>query len=132
MSNYFLIIFLNLTIYVFLTIVLFEITSQITMGKEFGRIYKYDQRDWIYTSPKTTFVIPPFFDTYIQTQCNSASYAYVGSNDVASAILYKIPNHHGNMDVKYNGDSQSYETPQKNNYCSSFYGGTIATKSAPG
>ena len=32
------------------------------MGERIGRIYKYDQRNWPYPSPNTTFFIPQHSD----------------------------------------------------------------------
>ena len=55
----------------------------------------------------------PHFDTSIQTQCSSASDAYVVENYVAPYGLDQSTNHHGNTDGKDNDDSQSYETPRK-------------------
>ena len=81
--------------------------------------------------PNITFVIPPHFDTCIQTQRNSDFYAYVGENYVASVGLYTRTDHHGNMDGKDDDDSQSLETPQKNNSRSSSFGDTISTKTTP-
>ena len=78
------------------------------------------------TEPNTTFVLPPHFDTSIQTQLISDLDASVGANDVASARLYKINNHHGNIDYKDNDDSQSYETPW-GKFRSSYFGYTIST-----
>ena len=63
------------------------------------------------TDSNTTFLIPSRFDLSIQTQCNSDSDDSAGANDVASAVLDKSTNHHGNNDVNDNEDSQSYETP---------------------
>ena len=59
--------------------------SEITTGKRISRIYKYDQRNWPYPYPKTTFFIPKCYDTYIQTQRNSDSGTSVVSLDVESA-----------------------------------------------
>ena len=84
----------HLITYVFLYLFWFEIT----MGKEIRRIYKYDQQKWPCTSPKTNFVIPPHFDTYIQNQQNSSSDSSVGENDVSSTELYQSTNHNGNTD----------------------------------
>ena len=53
------------------------------MGKGIGRIYKYDQHTWPYPSPNTNFIIPPHFDTSIQTKRNSDYDASVGENDEA-------------------------------------------------
>ena len=82
------------------------------MGKGISRIYKYNQRIFPYTSPNTTFFIPPGFGTSIQTQCNSYYDASVGANDLVPAVLDQSTNHHGNMYGKDNDDSQSYETPR--------------------
>ena len=78
------------------------------------------------TDSNTTVVLPPRFDTSIQTQLRSDSDASVGENDVASARLYQRTNHHGNMDNKYNDDSQSYETTW-GKFRSSYFGDTIST-----
>ena len=64
------------------------------------------------TYSNTTSILPPRFDTSIQTQSNSASYASVGANDVASYVLDKCTNLHGNKDVKDIDFSQSYYTPK--------------------
>ena len=101
------------------------------MGKVIGRIYEYYQRNWPYPSQNTSFFIPPHFDVNIPTQCNSASDTSVDKNDVASSVLDKSTNHHGNADDKDNDDSQSYETPQKNNFRSSSSGDTITTTTTP-
>ena len=53
--------------------------------------------------PKTIFFIPKRSDTSIQTQLNSASDAFVGAHDVASARLDQSTNRHGKSDVKDNG-----------------------------
>ena len=60
-----------------------------------------------------TIVLPPNFDTYLQTQRNIASDASVGENDVSSAGLDQSTNHHYNTDSKNNENLQSYETPKK-------------------
>ena len=99
-------------IYAFLTNFGSKSPVGITTGKETCRIYKYNQQNWPYSSPNTTFIIPPCFDTYIQTQRNSASYASVGLNDVSSSGLDQCTNHRGNKYGKDNDDSQSYETPR--------------------
>ena len=97
------------------------------MVKVIGRIYKYDQKNMHYTAPNTTFVIPPRFDTSIQTQRNIVYYASASANDELSSGLDQSTNHHGNTDGKKNDYSQSYETPRKNNCCSSSHGDTITT-----
>ena len=76
------------------------------MGKLIVRIYKYDQRNWPYPPPNTTFVIPQFYDTYIKNQHKSASIASVYSHYLESSGLDQSTNHHGNTDVKDNNDSQ--------------------------
>ena len=101
------------------------------MDKVIGCIYKYDQRNWPYPPPNTIFFIPPHFDTSIQNQRNSAYDASVVAKDVAPDRLYQRTNHRGNMNGKDNDDSQSYETHQKNNFCSSSFGDTIATTTTP-
>ena len=116
-----------LVIYVFLTIFLFGIT----MGKVIDRTYKYDQRNWPFPSPNTNFFIPPHSDTSRQTQPNSSSDSSVGAQDVASAGLYQSTNQHGNMDVKDNDYSQSFETPRKLNCSSSSFDVTITTITKP-
>ena len=73
-----------------------------TTGKGFGRIYKYDQWNWPYPPPNTTFFITKCSDTSIQTQQSSASYAYVVAHALASSGLYQIKNRHGNTDVNDN------------------------------
>ena len=83
---------------------------EITTGKGIGGIYKYNHHKWPYPSPNTTFVIPPLFDPSIKTKHNSASDDSVGANDVAPDGLYQSTNHNGNKDIKYNDDSQSFET----------------------
>ena len=98
----------------------------ITAGKGILRIYKYHQWNWLYKSPNTSFIMPPCFDTSIQTQCNSYFDAYVGANDVASYGLDKSNNHHGNTYRKDNDDSQSYKTPRIF-FRSSSFGDTINT-----
>ena len=60
-----------------------ELPVKIPMGKVIGRIYKYDQHTWPYPSPNTNFIIPPNFDTSIQTKRNSDYDASVGENDEA-------------------------------------------------
>ena len=101
------------------------------MGKVIARIYKYDHRNWPYPSQDTTFVIPQWSDTSIQTQRNSASDVPVGAHYISSSVLYQSTNHHGNTDVKDNDDSQSFETPKKNNFYSSYFGDTITTTITP-
>ena len=101
------------------------------MGKGTSHIYKYDQRIWPYPSPNTNFVILSCFDTYIQTQRNSADDASVGANDVAPYVLDQSINHYGNMEGKDNDGSQSYETPWKNNCRSSYFGDIITTTTTP-
>ena len=75
------------------------------MGKGIDRIYKYDQQNWLYTSLNTTFVLPQFYENYIQTQRTSAFFASMG----AHALLYYLSNqsniHNGNTDVENNDDS---------------------------
>ena len=90
----------HLIIYVFLTVFVWNSQVKINMGKGIFLIYKYDQRNLTYWSPNTTFVIPPYFDMYIQKQCNSAYDAYVGANDLASYRLDQSTKHHGNMEGK--------------------------------
>ena len=75
------------------------------MGKVIFRIYKYDQRNFPYPYPNNNLVVPPCFDTYIQTQRNSAYDVSLGANDVASDELYQSLNHHGNVYGKDNDDS---------------------------
>ena len=70
MSNYFLITIFNLTI--FSHIFCLELPVKITIGKGIDRIEKHDQRNWPNPYTNTTFIIPPCFDTSIQTQINSA------------------------------------------------------------
>ena len=53
------------------------------MDKGIVRVCKDDQRNWPYPSQNTTLVIPLHFDTYLQTQHNSASDASIGANYVA-------------------------------------------------
>ena len=68
------------------------------MGTGIGRIYKNDQQNWPYTSPKTTSVIPPHFDNPIKPQCNSDSDVSTGKNDVASDGLdqkHQTPRQYG-------------------------------------
>ena len=60
---------------------------KIIAGKGIGRIYKYNQRNWPYPSPTTSFVIPQRSDTSIKTQYNFFSDASVGAHDVASSGL---------------------------------------------
>ena len=108
MSNHSLIKILSHNLW-FLTFFCSELPVKVTMGKGIGRIYKYDQRNWPYPYPNTTFFIPPSFGTSIQTQRNSDSYASVGAHYVSSSGLDKITNHHGNTDGKDNDDSHSYE-----------------------
>ena len=79
----------------------------------------------------TTFVIPPRFDDYIQTERNSYSDATAGENDVASGGFYQSINHHSNTYGKDNDDSQSFETPMKNNCSYSSFGDTISTTTTP-
>ena len=55
------------------------------MGKGIERIYKYDQQNWPYPSPNTTFAISPRFHTSITTQRNSAYDASMDENGEASA-----------------------------------------------
>ena len=97
-----------------------KLPVKITMGKGIVRIYKYDQQKCPCPSTNKTSVIPSRFDTSIKTQRNSSSDESVGENDLSSAVLDQSTNHHGNTDVNDNDDSQSFETPQKNNlrFCS--------------
>ena len=101
------------------------------MGKGIGRIYKYDQRNCPYPSPNNIFFILQHYETYIQTQCTSSSNASVGEHDLASSGLYQIINHRGNTDVNNNYDSQSFETPRKNNCSASCFGDTITKMTTP-
>ena len=101
------------------------------MYKETRHIYKYDQRIWPYLSPNTTFIMPTFFDRYIQTQRNNAHDASVGGNDVASSGLDQSINHRVNMEGRDNDGSQSYETPWKNNCRSSSLGDIITNTTTP-
>ena len=55
------------------------------------------------------------------TRCR-LGYHYGPGHDVTSAVLYQIKNHHGNIDVNDNDDSQSFGTPMKNNFSFSSYG----------
>ena len=41
-----------------------ELSVKIIMSKGIGCIYKYDQQNWPYPSPNTTFVVPKFSDTF--------------------------------------------------------------------
>ena len=81
-----------------------ELPVEINMGGIIAHIYKYDQQNWPYPYPNTTFSMPPRFDTSIQTQRNIAYDASVGENYVASSGLYQSTNHHGNRDVNDNDD----------------------------
>ena len=101
------------------------------MGKVIGRIYKYDQRNYPYPSPNTTFVITPSFYTYIQTQCSSDYVAYAGANYESLAGLYRSTNHNINTDVSDNNNSQSFEKPSKKNCQYSSFGYTISTTTTP-
>ena len=103
----------------------------ITMGKWIRRIYKYDQRNCPKSYSNINFVVPPSFDTSIQTQYNSASDSSMVENDVASDGLYQSINHHGNKDVKDNDNSQPFETPRKNNFCYSSFDDTITNTTKP-
>ena len=76
------------------------------MGKVFVRIYKYEQRNWPYPCPNTTFEIQQRSETSIQTKCNSAYDASVGAHDEEQAGLYQGTNHHGNTYARINDDSQ--------------------------
>ena len=66
--------------------------------------YSYDKLNKK-TDSNTNLVIPPCFDTSIQNQHISASYASGGQNYVSSSELYQSTNHHGNTDSKDNDDS---------------------------
>ena len=55
----------------------------------------------------------------------------MGSRDVASAVLDQSNNHCGNTDVKDNDDSQSFETPRKNNCSYLYFGDTLTTTTTP-
>ena len=84
------------------------------MGKGINLIYKYDQRNWPYPYPNTTFFIPQRSDTSIETKRTSDSYSPVGAHNLESFVLYQSTNHHGNTDVNVNDDSKSFETPRRN------------------
>ena len=88
---------------------------EINMGKVIGLVFKYNQINWPYLYPDTTFFIPQCSGISIQTQRKSVSGACVGAHDVKSAILDQSTNHHGNTYVKDNDYSQTFETPRKNN-----------------
>ena len=88
--------------------------------------YSYDKLNEN-TDLKTTVLLPPYFNTSIQIQHNSASNASVDENDAASAGFYQITNRHGNAYGKKNNHSQSYETTRKNNCCYYSFGDTIST-----
>ena len=66
MPSYFLLIVFYLIIYVFLAFFCLKLLVKIIIEKVIGHIYKYDQRNWPYPSPNTTFVIPPRFYIYIK------------------------------------------------------------------
>ena len=111
-----------------------ELPVKITISKGIGRIYKYYQRNCPYIYSNTNFIVPPPFDTYIQTQCNSAYDASMGANDVSSAVLDQITNHRANTDSKDNDDSQSYEAPWAEGgggVRSSSFGDKITTTTTP-
>ena len=76
------------------------------MVKGIIHIYKYDHMNWPNPPPNTTFIISQNSVTSIPNQRNSASDASVDVHDVASSGLDQSTNHHGNMDVNYNDDSQ--------------------------
>ena len=94
---------------------------EIIIGKGIIHIYKYDQRNWPYPPPTTNFIVPKRSGTSIQTQCNSVYDAYVGAHDASSSGLNQSTNLHGNIDVKDNDDSRSFDTPRKNNCSSSCF-----------
>ena len=104
---------------------------KITTGKGIGRIYKYDQQNWTYGYPNTNFVIPPCYDTYIQTQLNIFSDSYVDANYVSSCGLDQNIYHNVNTDVKDNYDSKLFETTRKHNYNPLSFGNTTATTTTP-
>ena len=83
-----------------------ELPIKITIGKGIRCTYKYDQHNWPYPYPNTNIIIPPRFDTSIQTQHKSAYDPSVSTNDLASDGVYQITNHNVNTDGKDNGDSQ--------------------------
>ena len=101
----------------------------ITMGKGISRIYKYDQQNWPYPSPNTTFVITEYHDASIKNQRNSVSDSSLRSHEISAAVLDQSTNHHGNTGVNNNDESRSFETPRGNNYSSSFFVDTITTTS---
>ena len=88
------------------------------MGKGIGPIYKYDQRNLSYPSPNTTFVLTQLSDCYIQNQHTITSDASVGAHSLASSVSYQSTSHQDNTDVNDYDDSQSFETPRKNNHSS--------------
>ena len=91
--------------------------------------YSYDRLNGN-TDSGTTIVLPPYFDTSIQTQLNSALDASVGTNYLASPVLDQSTNHHVNTGGNDNDYSQSYETPWKT--CRSYsFGDTISTTTTP-
>ena len=63
------------------------------------------------TDSNTTIVLPPHFDTYIQTQCNSDSDDSAGAKYASLAGLDQIMNHHCITDSNNKEDSKSYEKP---------------------
>ena len=67
--------------------------------------YSYDRSNEN-TDPNTTVVLPPHFDSSIQTQPNSASDDSACANCVASDGLYQSTNHHGNTDKNDSDDLQ--------------------------
>ena len=100
-------------------------------GKWIVCIYKYDRQNWPYPSKKTTFVIPPHFDSNIQTQRNSDSDVSTGANDVESYGLDQSTNHNDNKNDKDYYYSQSYETPWGENWRPYFFVDTISTTTTP-
>ena len=104
----------------------YKLPVEITMVKGIVGIYKYDQRKWLYPYPIINFVIPPCFDTSIQTEHNSDPDAFKGIKDVVSAGFDQCTHHNGNIDGKDNDYLQSFETPRKNNCSYSYYLNTIS------
>ena len=104
---------------------------KIIAGKGIGRIYKYNQRNWPYPSPTTSFVIPQRSDTSIKTQQASASDASIGAHDLSPYGLYQSTNHHGNTVVNDNDDSQSFGTLKKHSCSSYCFGDKTTTMNKP-
>ena len=88
----------------------------IVIGTGILCIYKQSRVNWHYQQKTTNFVIPYYPDHYAQTQSISDCDSIVGVHYLASSVSGQSTINHVNTDVKNIDDSQSFETPSKNNH----------------